>query len=59
MTTSSNGAAPVQTSNLSKSFGQDENLVHALEGITLAAQRGEFLAVIKPCGDEETATKPK
>ena len=50
MTTLNDGVAPVQTSNLSKYFGQGDSQVCALDGISLTVQKGEFVAIMGPSG---------
>jgi len=40
----------IETSNLTKTFGTNGVAVHALRGIDLTVERGEFLALIGPSG---------
>ncbi len=40
----------IQTSNLTKTYGTDGAAVHALRGIDLEVERGEFVALIGPSG---------
>ena len=40
----------LRTENLKKYYGQGENQVHALDGVNLTVDRGEFLAVVGPSG---------
>lgn len=36
----------LQTENLTKIYGDGENAVHALRGINLAVEKGEFTAIV-------------
>ena len=40
----------LQTENLTKIYGDGENAVHALRGITLAVEKGEFTAIVGTSG---------
>lgn len=40
----------LRTENLRKYYGSDENVVKALEGVTLEVERGEFLAIVGTSG---------
>lgn len=40
----------IETANLTKTYGDNGVAVHALRGIDLSVQRGEFLALIGPSG---------
>ncbi len=40
----------VRTVGLRKTYGEEPNLVHALDGVDLAVGRGEFVAVMGPSG---------
>jgi len=40
----------VEVSNLTRTFGEGENTVHALKGIDLSVYKGEFLAVVGTSG---------
>ena len=40
----------LRTENLKKYYGQGENQVHALDGVNLTVDRGEFLAVVGTSG---------
>jgi putative ABC transport system ATP-binding protein len=40
----------IRTVNLTKIYGSGENVVHALDGVNLNVQRGEFLAIMGPSG---------
>ncbi|MEG0377305.1 MAG: ABC transporter ATP-binding protein [Eubacterium sp.] len=40
----------LQTTNLKKYYGKDENLVKALDGITLSIEKGKFTAIIGTSG---------
>jgi putative ABC transport system ATP-binding protein len=44
----------LQIANLTKTYGSGEHAVHAVRDVTLAAQTGEFLAVIGPSGSGKT-----
>jgi putative ABC transport system ATP-binding protein len=44
----------LQISNLTKTYGSGEQAVHAVRDVSLAAQAGEFLAVIGPSGSGKT-----
>ncbi|MFZ0531248.1 MAG: ATP-binding cassette domain-containing protein, partial [Propionicimonas sp.] len=36
--------------NVSKTYGVGETLVHALDGVTLQVERGDYVAVMGPSG---------
>lgn len=40
----------VRTENLSKTYGSGENLVKAIDGVTLKIEKGEFIAIVGPSG---------
>lgn len=40
----------LKTENLTKIYGKGENIVKALDGISLTVERGEFLAIVGPSG---------
>lgn len=40
----------LKTENLKKYYGKDENLVKALDGVTLSVEEGEFVAVVGTSG---------
>lgn len=40
----------IKTENLSKSYAMDAETVHALRGVSLSIQRGEYVAVMGPSG---------
>lgn len=40
----------LQTENLTKIYGDGENAVHALRGINLAVEKGEFTAIVSTSG---------
>ena len=40
----------VRTENLSRTYGNGENLVKAIDGVTLKIEKGEFIAVVGPSG---------
>ena len=40
----------LQTENLTKIYGDGENAVHALRGINLTVEKGEFTAIVGPSG---------
>ena len=42
--------AILTTSNLKKIYGKGENAVHALDGVTLSIESGEFAAVVGTSG---------
>lgn len=42
--------AILQTENLKKYYGKDENLVKALDGVSLSVKEGEFLAIVGTSG---------
>ena len=40
----------LQTENLTKIYGDGENAVHALRGINLTVEKGEFTAIVGTSG---------
>lgn len=40
----------LKVENLSKIYGKGENAVHALDGISFAVEKGEFVSIIGPSG---------
>jgi putative ABC transport system ATP-binding protein len=40
----------LRVENLRKTYGKNENLVHALDGVSFSIQKGEFVALIGPSG---------
>lgn len=40
----------VRTENLVKTYGDKENLVSAIDGVSLSMERGEFVAIVGPSG---------
>ena len=40
----------VRTENLSRTYGNGENLVKAIDGVTLKIEKGEFIAIVGPSG---------
>ena len=40
----------LQAKNLTKIYGSDENAVHALRGVDLTVEKGEFVAVVGTSG---------
>ncbi len=40
----------LQASNLKKIYGSGENAVHALDGVTLSLEKGEFVAIVGTSG---------
>lgn len=45
----------LQTENLTKIYGDGENAVHALRGINLAVEKGEFTAIVGTSGSGKSA----
>lgn len=44
----------LQTENLTKIYGDGENAVHALRGINLAVEKGEFTAIVGTSGSRKS-----
>jgi putative ABC transport system ATP-binding protein len=40
----------LKVDNISKTYGKDENLVKALNGVSFSVEKGEFVAIIGPSG---------
>lgn len=40
----------LQVKNVSKQYGEKENLVHALKNISLQVEQGEFIAIVGTSG---------
>ena len=40
----------LQTDNLKKIYGSGENAVHALDGVSLTIEKGEFTAIVGTSG---------
>jgi putative ABC transport system ATP-binding protein len=40
----------LKVDNISKTYGKDENLVKALDGVSFSVEKGEFVAIIGPSG---------
>ncbi|HHV17189.1 MAG TPA: ATP-binding cassette domain-containing protein, partial [Gelria sp.] len=36
----------LKVDNISKTYGKDENLVKALDGVSFSVEKGEFVAII-------------
>ena len=49
-TTQSETAVAARAENLTKTYGDGENAVHALDGVSLTVRRGEFVAIMGPSG---------
>jgi putative ABC transport system ATP-binding protein len=50
MTTAGQARPVIDLRNVSKTYGMDDTLVHALDGVTLQVQRGDYVAVMGPSG---------
>lgn len=40
----------LKTENLKKYYGKDENMVKALDGVSMSVKKGEFVAVVGSSG---------
>ena len=44
----------LEVTNLKKYYGSDENIVKALDGITMSVQQGSFVAIVGASGSDKT-----
>ena len=42
----------LQTENLKKIYGSGDTAVHALDGVSLSVEKGEFVAIVGTSGSE-------